>query len=360
MDKPVLAVVAVAALVAAVVWGRSAQRMQRVWQRIEDDLGPEADATVLARSSYRKELHTVTLYAVLAVASAVAAVLEHRERRERLRAHPDPGRAVGPLRARLPPRGPAGRGPQPARAPRRGGALPGGAGAAPLGRPPGPGGPARLRRLRARPRVPSRHRPHGRRLLRRVPRGADPHRGGDRRRHRPRHRAVDHRLPGQVPAARVPPPVPRSRPRRSRSSTGRCRRSSASRSSSRSASSCSTPRPPRCAWRRPATPPRGCGTTARSARCAPPVRCSCSTPTASTPAGRSRSTIGDLLLLYTDGLAEARAGEQLFGEDRVANTLRRDPGVPPDVLCKSLLEAARDFATEPMTDDVAILAIQRT
>ena len=69
---------------------------------------------------------------------------------------------------------------------------------------------------------------------------------------------------------------------------------------------------------------------------------------------------GDLLLLYTDGLAEARAGDQLFGEDRVANTLRRDPGVSPDVLCKSLLEAARDFATEPMTDDVAILAIRRS
>ena len=69
---------------------------------------------------------------------------------------------------------------------------------------------------------------------------------------------------------------------------------------------------------------------------------------------------GDLLLLYTDGLAEARAGDQLFGEDRVANTLRRDPGVSPDVLCKSLLEAARDFATEPMTDDVAILTIRRS
>ena len=38
---------------------------------------------------------------------------------------------------------------------------------------------------------------------------------------------------------------------------------------------------------------------------------------------------GDLLLLYTDGLAEARAGEQLFGEERVANTLRRDPASPP-------------------------------
>ena len=68
---------------------------------------------------------------------------------------------------------------------------------------------------------------------------------------------------------------------------------------------------------------------------------------------------GDLLLLYTDGLAEARAGEQLFGEERIAQTLRRDPGVAPDVLCKSLLEAARDFATAPLTDDIAILAIRR-
>src|SRR3546814_13082055 len=73
MDKPILALVAVAALVAAVVWGRSAQRLQRVWLRIEDELGAEADATVLARSGYRKELHTVTLYAVIAVASALAA-----------------------------------------------------------------------------------------------------------------------------------------------------------------------------------------------------------------------------------------------------------------------------------------------
>ena len=68
---------------------------------------------------------------------------------------------------------------------------------------------------------------------------------------------------------------------------------------------------------------------------------------------------GDLLLLYTDGLAEARAGEELFGEERVANMIRRDPGVPPEALCKTLLEAARDFATEPMTDEVAIVAIRR-
>ena len=69
---------------------------------------------------------------------------------------------------------------------------------------------------------------------------------------------------------------------------------------------------------------------------------------------------GDLLLLYTDGLSEARAGEQLFGEERIANAVRRDAGMSADTLCKSLLEAARDFATAPLGDDVAILAIRKT
>jgi serine phosphatase RsbU (regulator of sigma subunit) len=68
---------------------------------------------------------------------------------------------------------------------------------------------------------------------------------------------------------------------------------------------------------------------------------------------------GDLLLLYTDGLAEARSGETQFGEDRIAGVLRRDPGQDARVLCKSLLDAAQDFADGPLTDDVAILAIRR-
>ncbi|HYZ98862.1 MAG TPA: PP2C family protein-serine/threonine phosphatase [Acidimicrobiales bacterium] len=68
---------------------------------------------------------------------------------------------------------------------------------------------------------------------------------------------------------------------------------------------------------------------------------------------------GDLLLLYTDGLAEVRNGEQIFGEERIANSLRRDPGAAAGVLCKNLLEAARDFASEAVVDDVAVLAIRR-
>ena len=70
--------------------------------------------------------------------------------------------------------------------------------------------------------------------------------------------------------------------------------------------------------------------------------------------------VGDLLLLYTDGLAEVRNGDQIFGEERIANSLRRDPNVAAGVLCKNLLETARDFASESLSDDVAILAIRRT
>lgn len=68
---------------------------------------------------------------------------------------------------------------------------------------------------------------------------------------------------------------------------------------------------------------------------------------------------GDVLIMYTDGLTEARAGDQLFGEERIAQFLRRDPGDDLAVLCKGLLEAARDFASAPLADDVAILAIRR-
>jgi len=69
---------------------------------------------------------------------------------------------------------------------------------------------------------------------------------------------------------------------------------------------------------------------------------------------------GDTVLMYTDGLAEVRYGDAQFGEDRIAQHLRRDPTVSPDVLCKTLLEGARDFADGTIADDVAILAVRRT
>lgn len=71
--------------------------------------------------------------------------------------------------------------------------------------------------------------------------------------------------------------------------------------------------------------------------------------------------MGDLVLMYTDGLAEVRSGDVLFGEERVSQILKRDPSAAPDVLCKTLLEAAQDFAgAGPIVDDVAILAVRRS
>jgi hypothetical protein len=68
--KPILALVAVSSLVAAIVWARSTRRLFVVWRRVEGERGPDADVTVLARSAFRKDLHTTCLYAVLAIAAA--------------------------------------------------------------------------------------------------------------------------------------------------------------------------------------------------------------------------------------------------------------------------------------------------
>lgn len=69
--------------------------------------------------------------------------------------------------------------------------------------------------------------------------------------------------------------------------------------------------------------------------------------------------VDDVAVLYTDGLAEARRGEAMFGEDGVANMIRRDPTAAPDVMTKVLVEAARDFSGGPATDDLAVLVLRR-
>ena len=69
---------------------------------------------------------------------------------------------------------------------------------------------------------------------------------------------------------------------------------------------------------------------------------------------------GDVAVLYTDGLIEARRGGDQFGEEGVAMLLRREPLLDPGELCRHLLDAARDFSDTPLGDDVAILAVRRS
>jgi serine phosphatase RsbU (regulator of sigma subunit) len=82
------------------------------------------------------------------------------------------------------------------------------------------------------------------------------------------------------------------------------------------------------------------------------------------PASRYRSVevpfdTDDLLVVATDGLLEARVDDQLFGEERVAGLVRRDYDVSTQVLCKTLIDEAVDFSSGSLGDDVTVLAVRR-
>lgn len=358
MDKPILALVAAAALVAAVLWGRSAQRLQRVWQRVEDELGPEADATVLARSAYHKELHTVTLYSVITVALGVSAATDAGEaqvfwafvlapvglsllfgRDFRREARLAEDRSMLERRAEevlsqeeLAPRRWAAR-----LAPEE---LPDFAGFE-LGRvyQAGTGlmagdfydvfrvAPTRIAAV----------------IGDVTGHGIEPSITAFQAKYLLRVFLRQYRDPAQ---ALEELNRQMSTLERDEELISLCVVVFDTEAATLRVASAGHP----AAWLwhdREVRPLRSTGPLLML-----------------DPAGTYTSReiglhSGDLLLLYTDGLAEARAGEQLFGEERVANTLRRDPGVSPQVLCTTLLEAAREFATEPMTDDVAILALRR-
>ncbi|MDP2182745.1 MAG: SpoIIE family protein phosphatase [Actinomycetota bacterium] len=64
---------------------------------------------------------------------------------------------------------------------------------------------------------------------------------------------------------------------------------------------------------------------------------------------------GDTVLLYTDGVTEARRGNRFFGEGRVRRSLRY--GGTPDDIAKRLLAALSRFAPGQLRDDAAILAV---
>jgi GAF domain-containing protein len=65
---------------------------------------------------------------------------------------------------------------------------------------------------------------------------------------------------------------------------------------------------------------------------------------------------GDTVLLYTDGVTEARRGSQFFGEGRLRRALRRGDSAQDAV--DSLLDALGDFCGGALRDDAAALVVQ--
>lgn len=67
---------------------------------------------------------------------------------------------------------------------------------------------------------------------------------------------------------------------------------------------------------------------------------------------------GGMLVIYTDGLVEARRGEDIFGWSRSADALRATRGAPLEQRLAHLTDAARRHDDGNLRDDVAVLAAQ--
>src|SRR5690606_38263453 len=74
-----------------------------------------------------------------------------------------------------------------------------------------------------------------------------------------------------------------------------------------------------------------------------------------------RLEAGDLVVLFSDGVVEARApdGDELFGFTRLEAVLREAAGSPPGVVREAILEAVRTFrGGEAAEDDLTLLVLR--
>lgn len=67
---------------------------------------------------------------------------------------------------------------------------------------------------------------------------------------------------------------------------------------------------------------------------------------------------GDTLLFYTDGVIEARANNELFGESRLIEWLAQNVDVPLGELPSAVLTDVLAFSGGVLKDDVAIMAVE--
>ena len=66
---------------------------------------------------------------------------------------------------------------------------------------------------------------------------------------------------------------------------------------------------------------------------------------------------GDCLVLFTDGITEARRGRELFGERRIVESVCRHRGASAQAIAEGLLTSASSFA-DVLRDDLQVLALR--
>jgi len=69
---------------------------------------------------------------------------------------------------------------------------------------------------------------------------------------------------------------------------------------------------------------------------------------------------GASLVLYTDGVIEARRDGELYGDERLDALLTASHDLPARALATAVAEGARGFAGGDLYDDLAVVVIRRT
>ena len=161
MEQPLLSIVALVCLTAAVVWARSARYRHRQLRRLENGAG-DPELLTLVRSDYRKDTLSGATYLVLAAVVGLFAWQATRNEALAFSVLAAPAIVSIVLGRNFVAEATGGTGSCRARSSGAGGPLPGGAGAEAVGRAPRPRGAARLRGLRDRSGVPAGLGSHGR------------------------------------------------------------------------------------------------------------------------------------------------------------------------------------------------------
>ena len=68
---------------------------------------------------------------------------------------------------------------------------------------------------------------------------------------------------------------------------------------------------------------------------------------------------GDLMIMTTDGITEARSGRSFFGPEGVAAVLATCDRTDPDHVAASILEGAKTFSSNHIGDDICLIVAQR-
>jgi serine phosphatase RsbU (regulator of sigma subunit) len=68
---------------------------------------------------------------------------------------------------------------------------------------------------------------------------------------------------------------------------------------------------------------------------------------------------GGAIVLYTDGVIEARSGSEQFGVERLDRALRAHAGEPAQAIADAVVASCRAFAGQNLADDCAIVVIKR-